>query len=183
MSAELSRFQKLSDDFSARVAATPDDAWGNQSPCDEWTARGVVEHCVNNMHRLAAGATDTEPATMADDEEPKHAWPAAYAKAVDAMSQPGALDKTVPGPMGMQMTMAQMLGRFICNDMLVHTWDLARSVGGDEQLDAEAVAAAYSGLKPMDAMIRMPGVFGAKADCADDADEQTQFLAFLGRKV
>jgi hypothetical protein len=32
-------------------------------------------------------------------------------------------------------------------------------------------------------MIRMAGVFGPKADCADDADEQTQFLSFLGRKV
>ncbi len=183
MSEELARFQKLSDDFTARVNAAPDDAWGNQSPCDDWTARGVVEHCVNNMHRIAAGVTDSEPVTMADDEDPKQAWTAAYAKVVDALSQPGALDKTTAGPMGMQMTTAQMLGRFICNDILVHTWDLARSVGGDEHLDQDAVAAAHSGLKPMDAMIRMPGVFGPKADCADDADEQTQFLAFLGRKV
>jgi hypothetical protein len=35
-------------------------------------------------------------------------------------------------------------------------------------------------------MIRQPGVFGAKvevADDADDADEQTRFLSFLGRQV
>ena len=38
-------------------------------------------------------------------------------------------------------------------------------------------------MKPMDAMIRQPGVFGPKVECAADADTQTQFLSFLGRKV
>ena len=57
------------------------------------------------------------------------------------------------------------------------------AVGGDEQLDADAVSGAYSGLKPMDAMIRMPGVFGPKVESAPDASEQTQFLNFLGRTV
>jgi uncharacterized protein (TIGR03086 family) len=183
MSDALNIFTKLADDFGARVAATDDGAWANQSPCDEWTARGVVEHVVNNMHRVAAGATDGEPATMGADEDPKAAWGAAFAKVVHALGQPGALDKVVSGPMGMQMPLSQMLQRFICTDTLVHTWDLARAVGGDERLDADAVTAAYSGLKPMDAMIRNPGFFGGKAEAADDADEQAQFLAFLGRKV
>jgi uncharacterized protein (TIGR03086 family) len=71
----------------------------------------------------------------------------------------------------------------MCTDVLVHTWDLARAVGGDEQLDADAVAAAYSGLKPMDAMIRQPGVFGPKVDTPAGADVQTEFLNFLGRTV
>jgi hypothetical protein len=66
--------------------------------------------------------------------------------------------------------------------VLVHTWDLARAVGGDEQLDAAAVAGAYDGLKPMDAMIRRPGVFGDKIE-RSDVDMQTEFLAFLGREV
>ena len=40
---------------------------------------------------------------------------------------------------------------------------------------------AYSGLKPMDAMIRNPGFFGAKLECAEGAPLQTEFLRFLGR--
>jgi hypothetical protein len=56
-------------------------------------------------------------------------------------------------------------------------------VGGDEQLDADAVTQSYSGLKPLDAMIRQPGLFGPKVECAPDADEQTQFLSFVGRQV
>ena len=83
----------------------------------------------------------------------------------------------------MKMTTAQIIGRFICNDMLVHTWDLARVVGGDESLNQDAVAAAFSGLKPLDAMIRMPGVFAAKVEPPAGADLQTEFLCFLGRAV
>jgi hypothetical protein len=35
----------------------------------------------------------------------------------------------------------------------------------------------------MDAMIRMPGVFGPKITSAAGADLQTEFLEFLGRAV
>ena len=35
----------------------------------------------------------------------------------------------------------------------------------------------------MDAMIRMPGVFGPKIESAEGADLQTEFLQVLGRAV
>ncbi|MEZ5219031.1 MAG: hypothetical protein R2705_09920 [Ilumatobacteraceae bacterium] len=92
------------------------------------------------------------------------------------------LSVNLPGPMG-PMPAEQVLGRLVASDVLVHTWDLARAVGGDEQLPADLVAGAYSGLKPMDAMIRRPGVFGPKTPCPEGADEQTEFLCFLGRPV
>jgi hypothetical protein len=56
-------------------------------------------------------------------------------------------------------------------------------VGGDEKLDADAVSGAYSGLKPLDAMIRRPGVFGPQVDAPAGADEQAELLSFLGRTV
>jgi hypothetical protein len=81
------------------------------------------------------------------------------------------------------MPTAMFVGRILSSDILVHTWDLARAVGGDEQLDADAVTQAYSGLKPMDAMIRQPGIFGPKVEPAAGAGEQEEFLNFLGRTV
>lgn len=68
------------------------------------------------------------------------------------------LSVSMPGPME-PMPAEDMIGRFICNDVLVHTFDLAHAVGGDERLEPAAVEGAYSGLKPLDAMIRHPGVF------------------------
>jgi hypothetical protein len=56
-------------------------------------------------------------------------------------------------------------------------------VGADEHLDEELVRHAYEGLKPMDAMIRQPGVFGPKLEPPAGADAQTEFLYFLGRQA
>ena len=91
------------------------------------------------------------------------------------------LSASINGPFG-PMPAADLLGRLVANDVLVHTWDLARAVGGDERLDEEMVRGAYSGMKPMDEMIRRPGVFGPKIT-VDGADVQTEFLSFLGRTV
>ena len=74
-----------------------------------------------------------------------------------------------------------MLGTFVCMDVLVHTWDLARAVGADEQLDLGSVVHAYEVMKPLDGQIRQPGVFGPKLEPPSGADVQTEFLYFLGR--
>jgi uncharacterized protein (TIGR03086 family) len=108
-------------------------------------------------------------------------WSAARDGLLAAVST-GDLSASVPTPMG-PMPAEQFIGRFTCTDVLVHTWDLARAVGGDETLPADVVAQAYSGLKPLDGMIRNPGFFGPKIDAADGDDPQTEFLKFLGRKV
>jgi hypothetical protein len=76
-----------------------------------------------------------------------------------------------------------MLLQFVCMDMLVHTWDLARAVGGDERLDERSVQEAYETLKSMDAMIRQPNVFGPRLEPPPGSDIQTEFLYFLGRRA
>lgn len=174
----VDRYTNLADQFGARVEATPDDAWDSPAPCEGWKARDVVTHVTDSQRNLTAALNGTEPAKQAAD--PKADWRETYAAFKDAINQPGALDKPVPGPFG-EMPASMVIGRFLATDALVHTWDLARAVGGDERIDATAVTQAFSGLKPMDAMIRQPGVFGPKVEPAPDADEQEQFLNFLGR--
>ena len=167
--------------FDARVQAAPADSWGNQSPCVEWKARDVVAHVANFHLNLAGAITDTPPVLVADDEDIIAAWGRAKTALSGAM-ETGDLTKNVPGPFG-PMPAADVLGRLVTTDTLVHTWDLARAVGGDESLDPALVEGAHSGLKPMDAMIRQPGIFDAKIEPSAGADAQTEFLCFLGRKV
>jgi hypothetical protein len=81
------------------------------------------------------------------------------------------------------MSAGEIIGRFVTMDLLVHTWDLARTIGADEHLDEESVRQAYEALKPMDAMIRQPNFFGPKLEPPIDADLQTEFLCFLGRRA
>ena len=155
-------YTNLADQFGARVEATADDAWDEPAPCEGWNARDVVTPVTDSQRVLTEALTGTRPGTQSD---PKADWRETYAAFKDAIGQPGALEKNVPGPFG-EMPAAMVIGRFLATDALVHTWDLARAVGGDEKLDADAVSQAYSGLKPMDAMIRQPGVFGPKIDPA-----------------
>ena len=75
------------------------------------------------------------------------------------------------------------IDKFICADLVVHQWDLARATGQDESLDADEVARVHADLLPADEMMRGPGAFGPKVDVADDADGQTKLLCFLGRQV
>lgn len=182
MSQEIiDRASNLLAAFDARIQAAPADSWGNQSPCAEWKARDIVVHVGNNIFGLAAGLTGGEPRQIGPDDDIVATWNDARDGFLAALNT-ADLSTNVPGPMG-PMPAADVIGRFVSMDILVHTWDLARAVGGDETLDADAVARSYSGLKPMDAMIRQPGVFGAKVEAPADADTQAEFLAFLGRQV
>ena len=177
----IDRVTKLVWDFDKRVQAAPADAWSADSPCDDWKARDVAIHVTDNLSGIGNGLQGKEGKNVGPDDDIVAAWNEARDTFLGAVSS-SDLSQTLPGPFG-PMPAEQLIGRLISTDVLVHTWDLARATGGDEQLDQDAVAGAYSGLKPMDAMIRMPGVFGAKVDAPEGADLQTEFLCFLGRKV
>jgi uncharacterized protein (TIGR03086 family) len=182
MSDTSQRYRLIGDGFDARVAAVPADRWDAGSPCPEWTARDVVGHVVGNHRWLATTVRGGEPQPMAVDEDPAEAWRDAYAGILALAEDPVAMDELVEGPAG-KMPFEQMLARFVCMDVLVHTWDLARAVGGDEQLDEGSVTQAYRTLKPMDEQIRQPGFFGPKLEPPADADVQTEFLYFVGRRA
>ena len=183
MSEVLERYQGLAAQFGERVEATSDDQWSAPAPsCPEWTARDIVAHVVVGQRYVVAEIEGREPEAPPADADPKVLFRESNAALQAAVAEPGALAKPVKSPMG-EMPAELILGRIMSMDVLVHTWDLARAVGGDERLDQDAVSHAFEGLKPMDAMIRQPGVFGAKVEPPEGADLQTQFLCFLGRKV
>jgi len=72
-------------------------------------------------------------------------------------------------------------------DVLIHTWDLARATGLDEGLDPDEVHRSWAGVEGLppevDEAMRASGHYGPRIDVADDADEQTRLLAFLGRRA
>ena len=71
---------------------------------------------------------------------------------------------------------------FILGDVLIHSWDLARATGLDETLDAVEVARMFDGLQGIDEILRQGGQYGPKIDPGEDADLQTQLIAFTGRR-
>jgi len=182
MSDAVNRFHLVADGFDQRVKAVRPDQWEAASPCEGWTARDVVGHVVRNHRGIVAGVTGTKAVEAAPGEDPGQAWSETYERMRTLAADPAMLTKTVNGPTG-PVPLEEALGTLVSMDTHIHTWDLARAVGGDERLDPGVVHLAYEMLQPMDAMIRQPGIFGPRLDPPPGADEQTQLLYFLGRRA
>ncbi len=176
------KYRLVSSGFDEAVRSVTADQWGAQSPCEEWKARDVVAHVVGGHRSVIAGIRGGEPTSLGPDEDPKAAWAEVHQTLLEITGDPQALAREVDGPTG-KTPAGEVISRFVTMDLLVHTWDLARAVGADESLDEESVRQAYETLKPMDAMIRQPGVFGPRLDAPANADVQTEFLYFLGRRA
>lgn len=175
-------YRKVASGFDTAVKAVAPGRWDARSPCEEWNARDVVAHVVSGHRGVIAGVRGGEPTDLGAGEDPVTAWEEA-SRAMDGITaDPESLAKEIDGPTG-KMPAGEIIGRFVTMDLLVHTWDLARAVGADEHLDENAVRDAYESLKPMDAMIRQPKVFGPKLEPPPGADLQTEFLYFLGRRA
>ena len=98
------------------------------------------------------------------------------------LADPSKLEGAASGGPFDGMPKHQVVG-VACGDLLLHAWDLARAIGADDTLPAEAVQATLMGLQRFPAaMMRSPGMFGAELDADDGADPQTQLLAFSGRQ-
>lgn len=175
------RYRVVSSGFDAAVRAATADTWDAASPCEEWNARDIVTHIVAGHRGVISAVRGDEPPDPEPGGDPTTAWEAARRAMDEIAGDPAALAEEMDGPTG-KMPVGDVIGRFVTMDLLVHTWDLARAVGGDEGLDQDAVRRAYDALKPMDAMIRRPQVFGPKRQPPPGADLQTEFLCFLGRQ-
>lgn len=158
-----------------RLAQVTDEQWEMATPCEGWTVRDLVDHAVEVQKGFAGGMVGAEIPEGAD-------WATAQAAIQAAASDPSVLEGTAPGPAG-EMPKTMMFG-IATSDLLVHTWDLARAIGADETLPAEAVTACYMGLQKMPPqMMRAEGRFSEAVAPADGDDEQTAMLKFSGRAV
>lgn len=80
-----------------------------------------------------------------------------------------------------EVPLPEAISKFFTSDVFMHTWDLARATGQDETLDPQRCSLLLAGLRPLDDVLRSSGQFGPKVDVPDDADVQTEMLAFIGR--
>lgn len=185
MSENSDKYRRAVQHFSAVVDAVPSDKWDAASPCDGWTARHVVGHVIGGMQVISAVQTGLEtqfgdPVAAAGDDPAKN-YASARDLALESLTEDN-LAQAVDGPGGGKMPLDQLIGMILANDVLIHTWDLAKASGVDATLDQELCESALQGLEPMDAMVRRAGVFGAKVEAPADADAQTKLICFTGRQ-
>ena len=77
---------------------------------------------------------------------------------------------------------AEEYARELLFDLVVHTWDLARAIEGDEKIDPGLVDAVYSRIEPEVDSLAASGLFDPPVPVPADADEQTRLIAATGRQ-
>jgi uncharacterized protein (TIGR03086 family) len=150
----------------------------------------LVQHVVNEcrwIRPLIDGLTIAEVGDRLDGDllgaDPKGAWRDASAEALATIGPAEALAGTVHLSFG-DRSGDQYLSQVAC-DIAIHTWDLARGIGGDDRLDPEVVAAAQDELDTWGADIeawRAAGAFGPAVESPPGVDAQTRLLGMLGRR-
>ena len=69
----------------------------------------------------------------------------------------------------------------LTNDVIAHTWDLARATGLDAKIDPELVARAYAIASSDPSFGKGDDMFDPAVLVADDADGLTKLVALYGR--
>jgi uncharacterized protein (TIGR03086 family) len=174
------RYQAVADGFTTRVEGVATGGWDAQSPCSDWTAQDVVVHVITTQRRVLAMLDGAEVGEVDRSGDVPGQWLAARQAMLDALVDEVTASSAVRTASGEQ-PFEVLVGRLVCADVLIHTWDLARATGQDEQLDPAAVAVCGDFLFPIDESIRRPGGFAPKIEPAAGADAQTRLLNFCGR--
>jgi len=112
-------------------------------------------------------------------DDPFAGWESAADDALSAFAEDDAMIRTVHLERG--PTPAREYCEELIADLTVHTWDLARAIEGDTDLDGELVTAALvvAGRLPEDGL---PGYYDPPLDTSPSATPQQRLLARFGRR-
>jgi uncharacterized protein (TIGR03086 family) len=175
------------DETQKVVAGVAGDQMSDATPCEGWDVRALLNHLVaGNLWaaELGAGSTIDEVGTRLDGDlvgdDPLGAYEASAKVAAAIFEEPGALERPCAVSYGPVPGSVYAGHRFI--DVLIHGWDLATATGQDATMDPELVTDAYDLLLAEADLVRASGMFGQDLAVADDADQQTRMLAFIGRE-
>ncbi len=186
MADVIGLYRRAVDEFGARVRMVSGEQWNQPTPAAEWDVRALVNHVLNEnqwVPPLLEGLTIEEVGDRFEGDQlgddPYGAWTDVAVAAMAACKDDDVPLRVVHVSFG-DITGEDYLAQ-VTTDHVVHAWDLARAIGGDEHLDAELVDFAYAYLSPQAEMWRGAGAFGPAIKVPAGADRQTELLALTGR--
>jgi uncharacterized protein (TIGR03086 family) len=160
-----------------------DGKWDQPSPCEGWNARDVVEHVIGFHDALLLRPFGLKPERPRED--PRRRWQLTFDRLCVAFDRGDLLQRVVEVPsVGNNPPARRELTTLVprlTQDVLVHTWDLARAVGADDRLDPDWCALFFDQLPKDPEALSRSGMFAAPIAVDDDADIQSKLLARLGR--
>jgi uncharacterized protein (TIGR03083 family) len=127
MSESSERYRRVAAQLTRRVEAVPAGAWAGPSPCEGWTARDVVAHLCEWLPAFLVETYDLAQPKMppVDDD--------LFQEALDDDEIAGRVRDNHMGA----WTFEQTVDTICTPDVLIHTWDVARAAGLDDELDPD----------------------------------------------
>lgn len=165
-------WQQAADKWSSLTSAMTEADAAKATNCGDWTVGELVDHV---MHWQGMGAS-----VFGADASPGDDWAAIKPAMAAALQDPANLEGTAEAMGGMPK---QAVAGLVIGDLLIHSWDLARSIGADATLPQGAVEATLMGLQRLpEEMLRSETMFSAPVEVAEDASAQDKLIAFVGRQ-
>jgi uncharacterized protein (TIGR03086 family) len=184
----LEQYEHALGGVDACIALIADDQWSSPTPCRDWDVRALVAHLVDEVrwvpYLLDGGSVAAAGDRFSGDplgDDAKAAWGETSRVARQALHADGALDHTVSLSYG--ETSARDYIWQMTVDATVHTWDLARGIGADDQLDPELVRRIFLETEKDTESLATSGLFDPPVAVAGHADLQTRMLALFGRRA
>jgi uncharacterized protein (TIGR03083 family) len=123
MSGLLDIWRQAAAKWSGVYGQVTESQWERPTPCEEWTVRQLVDHTLSWQ---AEGGR-----LIGADTAPGDDWDRIRAAFDALLSDPSQLTGNVAEFGGIPK---QELAGFLIGDLLIHSWDLSRSIGADEAL-------------------------------------------------
>lgn len=171
-------------DRAVHEVATDDLA--RQTPCSDWNLKQLLAHMVYELAwlpDLLAGKTVAEVGDIYEGDllggAPGEAWEDYKRLALGAALK---ADPEAPVHLSYGDVSARHYLLEIGTDMLVHGWDVARSLRLPYDVDERTAKIAYDFMQPREADIRASGLFGRAVQVPDDASTWHKMLALYGRQ-
>ncbi len=166
--------------FSARLAAVTDSQWTAPTPCADWNVLDLVNHVVTGNQLticlLGADAFDVHEPRAPQDVVRAFQWTASRQN--EAFRRvPG--EQAVAHPAG--VIPASDFTIYRCADVAVHTWDLARAIGADDDLGPVLVSQVLQPYVEWVDSLDLEQMYAPATPVDADAPQQDRLLARLGR--
>jgi uncharacterized protein (TIGR03086 family) len=178
--------------FSERVHAVTQAQWSAPTPDADWSVAELVDHLVDQhrwfpplMHGLDLAAAEeiaagsrSLPVDGGVGANHAELWDEAATASVDAVRQPGAMDRSVELSRG--TTPSQQYVLEMTMDLVIHAWDLGAAIGFDGAFPSDLVEFAYEQARSW-GDISESGYFNAPVSVPDDAPTLDKLVALTGR--
>ncbi|MEV4266615.1 TIGR03086 family metal-binding protein [Kribbella sp. NPDC049584] len=171
------------------VSTVTDADLSTPTPCRAWTLYGLLAHMATQHYGFAAASRgESDPAIwklrdLGDD--PVKAYVESAEHVLDAFAQPGVAERTFPlaefGPDAAFPGAQAVSFHFI--DYIVHSWDVAKSIGKTVTFEPATLeaATAVAQIVPTGDVRRAPGTpFAADIPWSGD-NRLDRIVAYLGR--